>query len=144
MESIEAINGQHYSTHCISHSLDNLWIQIDFQFRRRQTNLCDICCCLFLSLFIYLFIDCLVDARCRCVNFQTKTSLDLRHLVGVECKSSPPHTLTELSCRCDHCAKALWSDQLLPIGSSCRLLLFFFPLVYVALFIEFLFVNNID
>lgn len=144
MESIEAINGQHYSTHCISHSLDNLWIQIDFQFRRRQTNLCDICCCLFLSFFIYLFIDRLVDARCRCVNFQTKTSLDLRHLVGVERKSSPPHTLTELSCRCDHCAKALWSDQLLPIGSSCRLLLFFFPLVYDALFIEFLFVNNID
>lgn len=92
MESIESINGQHYSTHCISHSLDNLWIQIDFQFRRRQTNLCDICCCLFLSFFIYLFIDRLVDARCRCVNFQTKTSLDLRHLVGVERKSSPPHT----------------------------------------------------
>lgn len=144
MESIEAINGQHYCTHCISHSLDNLWIQIDFQFRRRQTNLCDICCCLFRSFFIYLFIDRLVDARCRCVNFQTKTSLDLRHLVGVERKSSSPHTLTELSCRCDHCAKALRSDQLLPIGSSCRLLLFFFPLVYVALFIEFLFVNNID
>lgn len=98
----------------------------------------------FLSLFIYVFIDRLVDARCRCVNFQTKTSLDLRHLVGVERKSSPPHTLTELSCRCDHCAKALWSDQLLPIGSSCRVLLFFFPLVYVALFIEILFVNNID